>query len=156
MSRHDAEGVTRMKAARIEDGILQVREEPVPTPREEEALVRISASGVCHSDLHLARGDWAGVRPSRIGHEAIGIVEALGPGGERFAQIGDRVILGLGGTGGGYWCGACEYCLSGQPRHCAQSKGIIGTFAEYITVWAKSLVPVPDTVADNEAPLACG
>jgi propanol-preferring alcohol dehydrogenase len=96
------------------------------------------------------------VRPSRIGHEAIGTVEALGPGAERFVQVGDRVILGLGGTGGGYWCGACEYCLSGQPRHCAQSKGIMGTFAEYLTVWAKSLVPVPDTVGDNEAPLACG
>lgn len=88
--------------------------------------------------------------------EAIGIVEALGPGAERFASVGDRVILGLGGTGGGYWCGACEYCLSGRPRHCTESKGIIGTFAEYFCVWARSLVTLPDSVGDHEAPLACG
>src|SRR5688500_13307831 len=119
-----------MKAAQLEDGIVHVRDLPMPEPGEEEALIRISASGVCHSDLHLARGDWMGIPPlPTLGHEAIGIVEALGPGAERFAQVGDRVILGLGGTGGGYWCGACEYCLSGRPRHCTQSKGIIGTFA---------------------------
>jgi propanol-preferring alcohol dehydrogenase len=91
-----------------------------------------------------------------IGHEAIGVVEALGPGAERFVSEGDRVILGLGGTGGGYWCGACEYCLGGSPRHCSQSKGIMGTFAERFAVWAPSLVTLPDSVGDDEAALACG
>jgi propanol-preferring alcohol dehydrogenase len=57
---------------------------------------------------------------------------------------------------GGYWCGACEYCLRGEPRHCADAKQIIGTFAEHICVWAKSLVKVPDEIGDLEAPLACG
>jgi len=146
-----------MKAARLEDGTLHIREVPVPVPGEEEALIRISAAGVCHSDLHLARGDWRGVpRSGVIGHEAIGVVHALGPGAERFVHEGDRVILGLGGTGGGYWCGACEYCLRGQPRHCSESKGILGTFAEYFSVWAPSLVRLPDTIADQEASLACG
>jgi propanol-preferring alcohol dehydrogenase len=146
-----------MKAARLEDGTLHIRDVPVPVPGEEEALIRISAAGVCHSDLHLARGDWRGVpRSGVIGHEAIGVVHALGPGAERFVHEGDRVILGLGGTGGGYWCGACEYCLRGQPRHCSESKGILGTFAEYFSVWAPSLVRLPDTISDQEAPLACG
>ncbi len=146
-----------MKAARLEDGVLLVRDEPVPDPGPEEALVHISAAGVCHSDLHLARGDWQGVpRSGNLGHEAIGVVEALGPGAERFSEVGDRVILGLGGTGGGYWCGVCEYCLRGLPRHCTQSKGILGTFAEYFTVWAPSLVTLPESIADHEAPLACG
>lgn len=146
-----------MKAARLEDGTLHIRDVPVPVPEDGEALVRISAAGVCHSDLHIARGDWFGVpRTGVLGHEAIGVVEALGAGAERFAQIGDRVILGLGGTGGGYWCGACEYCLQGQPRHCAESKGIMGTFAEYFCVYARSLVKLPDSVGDHEAPLACG
>jgi alcohol dehydrogenase, propanol-preferring len=64
--------------------------------------------------------------------------------------------LGLGGAGGGYWCGACEFCLQGQPRHCKQSKPIMGTFAEYLCVWAPSLVKIPDSLSDHEAPLACG
>jgi propanol-preferring alcohol dehydrogenase len=146
-----------MKAARLEDGVLHIREVPVPVPGDEEALIRISASGVCHSDLHLARGDWSGVpRTGTIGHEAIGIVESLGPGAERFVRAGDRVILGLGGIGGGYWCGACDYCLRGLPRHCRESKGILGTFAEHFSVWAPSLVHLPDSIGDREAPLACG
>ena len=112
-----------MKAARLEDGSVHIRDVPVPEPGDEEALIRIRAAGVCHSDLHLARGHWQGVPRSGnlLGHEAIGVVETLGPGAERFVHVGDRVILGLGGTGGGYWCGACEYCLRGLPRHCSQS-----------------------------------
>src|SRR5688572_14860080 len=51
---------------------------------------------------------------------------------------------------------ACEYCLSGRPRHCSQSKGILGTFAERFSVWARSLVKLPDGIGDHEAPLACG
>ncbi len=145
-----------MKAARVVDGTVQVRDVPTPEPGPEEARVRITAAGVCHSDLHLARGDWNGVRPEVLGHEAIGVVEALGPGAEAFASLGDRVILGLGGAGGGYWCGACEYCLSGRPRHCAKGKGILGTFAEEFCVWAKGLVKLPDSIGDHEAPLACG
>ncbi len=146
-----------MKAARLEEGELHIRDLPVPEPGPEEALVRISASGVCHSDLHLARGDWFSFKMnSGIGHEAIGVVTKLGPGAERHVAVGDRVILGLGGTGGGYWCGACEYCLAGQPRHCAETKGILGTFAEYFPVYARSLVKIPDTLGDHEAPLACG
>jgi alcohol dehydrogenase, propanol-preferring len=144
-----------MKAARLEDGALQIMDAPAPVPAAEEALVRISAAGVCHSDLHIVRQQIATGGSSGLGHEAIGIVEALGPGAERFAQVGDRVILGLGGMGG-YWCGACEYCLRGETRHCAERKQILGTFAEHICVWAKSLVKVDDEIDDQEAPLACG
>ena len=146
-----------MKAARLEDGTLQIQDLPIPEPGHEEALVRITATGVCHSDLHLARGDWLGVGGSPLlGHEAIGIVEALGPGAEQYVSVGDRVILGLGGAGGAYWCGACRYCLSGQPRLCTESKHIMGTFAEQFAVWARALVKIPDSLGDQEAPLACG
>jgi propanol-preferring alcohol dehydrogenase len=145
-----------MRAARIEDGTLGIKDVDVPVPGEDHALVRITAAGVCHSDLHLVRGDWYGVQPPEIGHEAIGVVESLGAGAERFVSVGDRVILGLGGTGGGYWCGACEYCMRGQPRHCAQSKGVMGVFAEQFAVYAPGLVKLPDSVGDEEAPLACG
>lgn len=145
-----------MKAARIQNEALTIQDVDPPVPEADHAVVRISAAGVCHSDLHLAKGDWYGMRPPAIGHEAIGVVEQLGPGAERYTSVGQRVILGLGGVGGGYWCGGCEYCLSGQPRHCAQAKGVMGTFAEQFSVYAPGLVALPDSVPDREAPLACG
>jgi len=146
-----------MKAMQLEDGALRVGDVPVPDPAPDEARVRLSASGVCHSDLHLARGEWMGVPPiGTLGHEAIGVVDALGPGAERYINVGDRVILGLGGMGGGYWCGACDYCLTGRPRLCAQARPLMGTFAEQMCVWAPALVRVPDELGDEEAPLACG
>lgn len=145
-----------MRAIRLEEGAVHVRDVDEPSPAPDEALVAISASGVCHSDLHIARGDWRGVPQSgSLGHEAIGIVEALGPGAERFTSVGTRVILGLGGMGGG-WCGACDYCLGGRPRHCRQAQPIMGTFAEKLCIWAPSLVEIPDGLGDQEAPLACG
>lgn len=145
-----------MKAARIENGQLGIQDVEAPTPDVDQALLRITASGVCHSDLHLARGDWYGMQPPSIGHEAIGIVEDLGPGAERFVQKGDRVIVGLGGSGGGFWCGACEFCMKGQPRLCAQTQNVMGTFAEQFVTYAPGLVKLPDSVPDTEAPLACG
>jgi len=146
-----------MKAAQLTNGTLEIQDLPTPEPGFEQAMIKISSAGVCHSDLHIVRGDWDGVpNTSPVGHEAIGIVQALGPGADRYISVGDRVILGLGGTGGGYWCGACEFCMSGQPRHCEQTQGIMGTFAEEFCVYAKSLVKLPDSIGDEEAPLACG
>lgn len=146
-----------MKAARLAQGVIEIQDLPTPVPKYEEAFVRMRSAGVCHSDLHIARGDWAGLPNNMpLGHEGIGIVEALGPGADRYIAVGDRVILGLGGSGGGYWCGACEYCMRGEPRHCAQGKGIMGTFAQEFCVYAKSLVKLPDNVGDEEAALACG
>jgi propanol-preferring alcohol dehydrogenase len=146
-----------MRTARLEDGELRIMDRPDLEPGYEDAVVRITAAGVCHSDVHLLKGDWTGVpRSGPFGHEGIGIVEALGPGGERYASLGDRVIVGLGGSGGGYWCGACEHCLGGKPRLCRQSKGILGTYSEQLRVFAKSLVVLPESIGDHEVPLACG
>jgi alcohol dehydrogenase, propanol-preferring len=148
-----------MQAAILENGKVEIKEVPKPTPHFEEALVKMTAAGVCHSDLHLLKGDWPQFVlpfPIPLGHEGIGIVEEVGPGAEKLVQPGDRVILGLGGMGGGYWCGACEYCLSGRPRLCKETKVIIGTYAEYISLWAKSLVKLPAEVGDREVSLACG
>src|SRR5688500_14420814 len=61
---------TRMKAARLENGVLQIQELPTPTPGHEEALIRMRSAGVCHSDLHIARGDWTGIPSTMpLGHE---------------------------------------------------------------------------------------
>src|SRR4051812_39162173 len=145
-----------MRTARYDDEGVKIVDVPMPEPGRDEALVRITSAGVCHSDLHIARGEWAALpKLGLIGHEAIGIIEALGPGAERFFAVGDRVILGLGGVGG-YWCGACEYCLAGVPQSCAQSRPVLGTFAEYFSIWAPALVKLPDSIGDLDSPLACG
>ena len=146
-----------MKAARVQDGKLTLIEDPTPEPAADYARVRITSAGVCHSDLHLRKGDWG--LPGEgmpLGHEAIGIVEALGPGADRYVNLGDRVILGLGGAGGGEWCGACEYCIAGEPRHCSRNNTLMGTFAQEFCAFAPGLVPIPDSIPDTEAPLACG
>jgi propanol-preferring alcohol dehydrogenase len=148
-----------MLAAIAVEGKLSIKEVPNPSPKYEEALVKLTTAGVCHSDLHQVKGDWSEAQRTisiPIGHEGIGVVEELGPEAEKFVQKGDRVIMGLGGMGGGYWCGACEYCLSGRPRLCRQARPLFGTYAEYISVWAKALVKLPDQVSDNEVSLACG
>jgi propanol-preferring alcohol dehydrogenase len=148
-----------MLAAILDEGKLSVKEVPKPSPGYEEALVKLTTAGVCHSDLHLVKGEWGQFRrPGGIpvGHEGIGVVEELGPGAEKLVQKGDRVIMGLGGMGGGYWCGACEYCLSGRPRLCREARPLSGTYAEYISVWVKALVKLPDQVSDSEVSLACG
>ncbi|GAH02386.1 unnamed protein product [marine sediment metagenome] len=87
-----------MRAAIVEKiGSVIIKDMPKPSPGDEEVLVKISAAGVCHSDLHLMRGDWVEVpTPFPLGHEGIGIVEELGPNSKTNLKKGDRVILGLG------------------------------------------------------------
>lgn len=146
-----------MRAAIVEKiGEITIKDVPKPTPGQEEVLVKISTVGVCHSDIHMVKADWVKVpTPFPLGHEAIGVVEELGPGSEEFVKKGDRVILGLGGTAGAYWCGACEYCLAGKPMLCQRRRQLQGVFAEYFVVWAKALVKLPDEIENNEVPLAC-
>ncbi|UCE32425.1 MAG: alcohol dehydrogenase catalytic domain-containing protein [Burkholderiales bacterium] len=92
----------------LSDTAIELRE-----PTDHEVLVRIRAAGVCHSDVHMAKGDWPGLEPPfQLGHEAIGVVEELGPGAEAFVQEGDRVIFGLGGAGGGYPASAPRWLQS--------------------------------------------
>jgi len=147
-----------MRAAIVEKiGSVIIKDIPKPSPGDEEVLVKISAVGVCHSDLHLMRGDWIEVpTPFPLGHEGIGIVEELGPNPKTSLKKGDRVILGLGGQAGKYWCGTCEYCLSGKPMYCPEHQSMFGMFSEYVSIWASALVKLPDEVSDNEVPLACG
>ena len=91
-----------MKAARLEAGVLEIQELPTPEPGHEQARVRIHAAGVCHSDLHIVRGDWAGVPDTMpVGHEAIGTVTP-----DDYAQLDviavgahpDDVEIACGGT----------------------------------------------------------
>jgi Zn-dependent alcohol dehydrogenase len=92
---------------------LRVEELELEAPRAGEVLVRMAASGVCHSCLHAADGSWAGVPvPIVLGDEGAGVVEAVGSGVSTLA-VGDHVILSWAPT-----CGRCHYCVVGRPNLC--------------------------------------
>jgi propanol-preferring alcohol dehydrogenase len=136
---------------------LQIRDVPVPTPGAGQVLVRIEASGICHTDIHAARGDWP-VKPTAPfipGHEGVGIVEALGDGATAH-EIGDRVAL----PWLGYACGSCRYCVSGWETLCEaqQNTGysIDGGYAEFAVADARFAISVPEGVDPMDAaPLTC-
>src|SRR5277367_5753283 len=105
-----------MRAAVVTDfhSPLQMQDLPVPEPGAGEVLVRIETSGLCHTDIHAAHGDWP-IKPKLPlpGHEGVGIVERLGAGVAEVKE-GDRVAI----PWLGYACGACEYCGSGRETLC--------------------------------------
>jgi len=92
---------------------LSVEELDLEAPRAGEVLVRMTASGVCHSCLHAADGSWQGVPvPIVLGDEGAGVVEAIGPGVTELG-VGDHVVLSWAPT-----CGRCHYCVIGRPNLC--------------------------------------
>jgi len=98
----------------IDSGPLVRVERPIPDPSPGQIRLRVTACGVCRTDLHLAEGDLPARRPFVIpGHEVVGVVDELGDGSQRFAK-GDRV--------GAAWlartCGECRYCLAGSENLC--------------------------------------
>jgi propanol-preferring alcohol dehydrogenase len=136
---------------------LEIQDLPVPEPGPGEVLVRIQTSGLCHTDIHAARGDWP-VRPAPPfvpGHEGIGLVEQLGAGVTTRA-VGDRVAIAWLGSA----CGRCRYCVGGRETLCElqQNSGysVNGTFAEYAVAPADFATLVPDGVSSEDgAPLTC-
>lgn len=135
---------------------LTLVERPVPRPEPGEVLVRVSACGVCRTDLHLAEGDLAprraGVAP---GHEVVGEVVDRGTGVTRFRE-GDRLgIAWLRHT-----CGECRWCRGGSENLCPASRytgwDVDGGYAEYATVPAAFAYRIPDSFDDRHAaPLLC-
>jgi len=136
---------------------LVVREVPVPIPGSGQVLVEIFASGVCHTDLHAADGDWP-VKPTRPftpGHEGAGTVVELGPGVTHL-KLGDRVGLAWLHSA----CGHCNFCLSGWETLCLEQKNsgysVNGSFAQYALAQADYLGRLPENLSFvDAAPILC-
>lgn len=147
--------VLRTQAA-IERAPLRLEERAAPAPGPGEILVRVTACGVCRTDLHVVEGDLPLVRsPIVPGHQVVGRVERSGPGASRFAP-GERVgIAWLRQT-----CGACAFCASGRENLCEKSEftgwHADGGFADYALVPEAFAYRIPPVFSDAEAaPLLC-
>jgi propanol-preferring alcohol dehydrogenase len=136
---------------------LTIDEVPPPELAPGQIRVRVEASGLCHTDIHAAHGDWP-IKPTPPfipGHEGVGIVTELGPGASEVA-VGDRVAM----PWLAYACGVCDYCVSGRETLCLQQKNmgysIDGGFGQYATAFGRYVVRVPEGIDPlDAAPLTC-
>ncbi|MCW4355204.1 Zn-dependent alcohol dehydrogenase [Hoyosella sp. YIM 151337] len=168
----------KVKAA-VFEGVgkpIQVEELDLQDPQEGEVLVRLAAAGVCHSDFHVVKGEWASDSGSLVlGHEGAGVVEKIGSGVTTVA-VGDHVILS--------WvpyCGVCRYCQAGKPALCPKveqtaylnvqydgtsrlsrdgevvsSYLATGAFADHVVVHETGAVPIrKDAPLDRAALVGC-
>ncbi len=127
----------------------------LPEPGDEEILVRVRGTGICHSDAHYRRGTSpAGPLPLTLGHEVAGTVEETGRG-VTSVERAQRVCLHYLVT-----CGRCHFCRQGQEQFCEQGRMLgktrDGGYAEYVVVPARNAVPVPEQVSfEHAAVLMC-
>ncbi|RTH04507.1 alcohol dehydrogenase [Thermus scotoductus] len=152
-------------------GPLEVEEVPIPQPKAGEVLVRVAACGVCHTDLHVIKGEVAFPTPCVLGHEISGVVAQVGPGVEGLTP-GQRVVASFILP-----CGGCYYCVRGEEDLCERFfalnrlKGVLydgttrlfrrdgtplwmysmGGLAEYAVVPATDVFPLPEGLALEEA-----
>jgi alcohol dehydrogenase, propanol-preferring len=151
-----------MKAAIVREfkQPLQVEEIPAPAPGPDEVLIKVEACGVCHSDLHLADGDWPQLakiikKPLIPGHEVVGRVVDRG---SAVSQPGPGVRVGVPWI---HWtCGECELCKEGRENLCLAQMitgaTVDGGFAEFLKAKASHVVQVPESLDSIEAaPLFC-
>ena len=149
---------------------LVIEDVTLDAPKASEVRVKIAATGICHSDLHLISGEWGGKVPVIAGHESAGIVQEVGPGVTQFSP-GDRVLVTLIRS-----CGRCFYCMQGLPHRCetifpldlesrlhnqnglSLFQGIrTGSFAEEVVVHESQLLKFGDDIPmDVAALMACG
>lgn len=155
---------------------LRVEEVTLDEPQDQEVLVKLVASGVCHTDLHFIKGDSPSAMPVVLGHEGAGIVEKVGPGVTAL-KPGDHVIMMVA-----FSCGKCRFCIEGRPTRCMENLPVmmggalpggakrlhlkdqevhhlfgLATFAEYAVVHERSCVKVrEDAPLDVVCLLGCG
>ena len=142
--------------APIESNPLDLTEVPKPQPAGQQVLVRVTACGICRTDLHVIEGELPPRKSPVIpGHQVVGVIEAKGPAAGRY-PIGTRVgIAWLHATDG-----TCEYCVAGKENLCNQPSftGYVvdGGYAEYALGEESFVYPIPDGFGDYQAaPLLC-
>jgi len=133
---------------------LRIEEVPKPQPKAGEAVIRIGATTICGTDVHIVKGEYP-VRPGLIiGHEPVGVIDAIGEGLEDEYTVGDRVIVGAITP-----CGQCFYCLNDARSQCGGALGgwrfgntINGAWAEYLLVphARANLARIPDALTDEQ------
>src|SRR5271163_2092469 len=139
---------------------LAIEEVDRPKPDAQEVLIEVEACGVCHSDLHVADGDWPQMArivklPLILGHEIAGRVVEKGVGVSDL-QVGDRV-----GVAWLHWsCGECEFCREGNENLCARQKvtgvSVDGGYGEFVKAPASHALKIPDSLSSvDAAPLFC-
>jgi alcohol dehydrogenase len=153
---------TMQAAVFVEKGKIELREVPKPVPGPGQALLKVTLTTICGTDVHILKGEYP-VKPGLIvGHEPVGRIEALGPGVTGF-QIGDRTIVGAITP-----CGQCRACLSGDGAQCSHGgdgfealggwrfgNTIHGCQAEYVLVpdAQANLAKIPDGLSDEDVVL---
>lgn len=142
-----------MRAAVVtgnKDKIVEVRDIPLRPLKAGEALVDIEYCGVCHTDLHVAKGDFGDVPGRVLGHEGVGIVREVAPDVTSL-KPGDRVSIAWFYEG----CGSCEYCITGRETYCRNAKNagysVDGAMAEQCIVAADYAVKVPEGLDPKQA-----
>ena len=136
-----------MKAAVFRGtGIVRIEEHAKPVARAGQALIRITTTTICGTDVHIVRGEYPVKSGLILGHEPVGVIEELGPGVTGYAP-GDRVIVGAITP-----CGQCRACLSGAPSQCGRDEGYLGAggwrFGNTINGCQAEYVLVPNAQAN--------
>ena len=147
--------MTTMKAVVFKGkDCLAVEEVPRPRPAGGEAVIRITATTICGTDVHIVRGEYPVKSGLVLGHEPVGVIEELGAGLDGLYTIGQRVIVGAITP-----CGQCFYCLNGNHSQCGGGLGgwrfgntINGAWAEYLRVpdARANLPPIPQGLTDAD------
>src|SRR6187551_692396 len=137
---------------------IAVEEVTRPVPGAGEAVIRITTTTICGTDVHIVKGEYP-VRPGLVlGHEPVGVIDALGDGLEADYRVGQRVIVGAITP-----CGQCFYCLNGVHSQCGGALGgwrfgntIDGAWAEFLLVpdAKANLAVIPDGLTDEQVVLA--
>ncbi len=150
-----ASGNRKMKAAVfVEPGRIVLEEKPIPKVGPRDALVRVTTTTICGTDVHILKGEYPVARGLTVGHEPVGVIEELGAAVQGYA-VGQRVIAGAITP-----CGQCYTCLGGHPAQCGgKAMGgwrlgntIDGCQAEYVLIpdAVANLAPIPDGLSDEQ------